>query len=143
MKFQKFSLGAIGLSFLLFSQIATAEKQMPEKLSEDTYNNIISSFDKSKDCIKLNKRVHWKALNTSSLLVYTRANDMVYYLSLKHPRFDIDFAQQIGLNTSNNFRFCGNIDESVYFGDQQYRVKAIKKINKEMATQLIAYRDNE
>lgn len=138
------NLGYVAGFILLAAGIsAIAEESKIKPLSEKEYQELTLGFDKGKDCIFSRTVNNWASLTKDSLILYAPTKSKPYYVSLTRRVLQLNFAHTIGVYSKFDNRFCPYGGNALFIDGERYTIKAIKKIDKITAKQLIAYHKNK
>lgn len=115
-----------------------AENKLPP-LSEEGYKELSSDFDKGRDCIYSRTINDWTTLDKASLILYAPTKKHPYYVKLIMPSHELNYAHTIGVYSRFDNRFCPYGGDALFIDGQRYTIRAIKKIDKATAKQMIAF----
>lgn len=118
---------------------AVAEENKLKNLSANDYKEMSSAFDKGRDCIFSRTINDWTTLNKRSLILYAPTRKHAYYVSLMRPSLELRFAHAIGVYSRFDNRFCPYGGNALFIDGERYTIRAIKKIDKDTAKQMITF----
>ena len=118
---------------------AVAEENKLKILSENDYKEMSLALNKGRDCIFSRTINDWATLDKKSLILYAPTKKHSYYVSLMRPSLDLRFAHAIGVSSGFDNRFCPYGGNALFIDGERYTIRAIKKIDKSTAKQLIAF----
>ncbi len=127
------------LVMLAVGVTAIAEEVKVKELSKDEYDKKIAEFSKGNDCVFSRTISNWSNLDRKSLIIYAPTKKRPYYVELTRPSFELRFAHSIGIHSKFDNRFCPYGGNALFIDGERYTVKAIKKLDKDTAKQLLTY----
>jgi len=122
---------------------AFAEEIKREPLTDAAYEALIKDFSRAKDCVFSQSISNWTALDRKSLIIYAPTRNRPYYVELFGISSELKFAHKIGVYSKFDNRFCGYGGDALFIEGERMTIRAIKKLDKETAKQLIEYHKNK
>lgn len=122
---------------------AFADEIKREPLNDEGYAALIKDFSRGKDCIFSQNINNWSALDRKSLILYAPTKNRPYYVELFTKSTELKFAHRIGVYSKFDNRFCGYGGDALFIEGERMSIRAIKKLNKETAKQMIQYQKDK
>ena len=129
-----------GLILLAAGITAVAEENKFKPLNEKEFQKLSTDFNKGKDCIYSHSINDWVLLDDQSLIIYAPTKNRPYYVKLNMRSIDLKYAYRIGFYSRFDDRICPYGGNALFIDGERHTIRAIKKLDKTTAKQLIAFK---
>jgi len=135
--------GFFGAIILAAGLTALAEENAIKPLNKKEYDSHISNFDKGRDCVFSRTIGNWAMLDNQRLILYAPTKSKPYYVKLSIRSHELKYVNAIAVHSKFDNRFCPYGGNALFIDGSRYTIQAIKKIDPDMAKQLIAHNKKE